>query len=411
MFQPSFVINSRILRYISRIEGAKSLIDNAALIPAWEVQFRSEAQARIVHHGTHLEGNDLSLTQARRVIEQVEEIEEESKGKRKVILRPESVADKAGVVGRDRDIQEVINYRNVLRFIDTLSAPHIKEKLPGVWINQKGMNHRLSKRKDPPRQIIDKNRPELRMYPYYTGKELLMIHALTLEKILTQEKNGSFRTTRVVIKDASSGEVTYRPPPPVEVKYQIEEYFEWLNSLSSREEHPVIRAGITHFELVRIHPFVDGNGRVARAFTTLVLFREGYDIKRFFSLEEYYDSDPLGYYGALQSVNRANGDLTPWLEYFTLGLAIELEKVKEKVKRMSLDSHLRDSVGKQISVSERQIKLIERLKDIGELGVPDAREILPMVSDDTILRDFNNLIEKGVIKKKGQTKGARYVLR
>ncbi|OGD62971.1 hypothetical protein A2160_04375 [Candidatus Beckwithbacteria bacterium RBG_13_42_9] len=72
---------------------------------------------------------------------------------------------------------------------------------------------------------------------------------------------------------------------------------------------------------------------------------------------------------------------------------------------------MRDSVGKQISVSERQIKLIEKLKEIGEISVPDARQVLPMVSDDTILRDFNDLVEKKIIKKKGHTKGARYILK
>lgn len=410
MFQPNYTINSNILRYISRIEAAKSLIDNAALIPAWEAQFRTDAEARTVHHGTHLEGNDLSLTQAKRVIEEVEREEEKSK-KKKASLVPEKLADKAGVVGRDRDIQEIINYREVLKHIDILTSSQKKEIPPRLWINQRGINHRFSKRKNPPKQRIDKDRVELKMYPYYSKEELLKIHKLTLHRILPKDKTGKFRTTRVVVKDVSTGEITYQPPLPVEVKYQIEEFFEWLNAMTSREEHPLIRAGITHFELVRIHPFVDGNGRVARAFTTLVLFREGYDIKRFFSLEEYYDHDPLGYYGALQSVAQARGDLTLWLEYFTLGLAIELEKVKEKVRKMSLDSHMRDSFGKQISVSERQIKLIEKLKDVGELGVPDAREVLPMVSDDTILRDFTDLIEKGVIKKKGKTKGARYVLR
>ena len=409
MFQPNYIINSKILKYISWIEAAKSLIDNAALIPAWEAQFRTEAEARTVYHGTHLEGNDLSLTQAKKVIEQVEEAEGKKKGK--VSLKPEKVADKAGVVGRDRDIQEIINYRNVLKYIDSLSASRKKEIPPRLWINQRGINHRLKPAKKPPKVIIDKNRPELKTYPFYSEKELLKIHQLTLEKLLPAEKTGKYRTTRVVIKDSASGKVTYRPPPPVEVKYQIEEFFEWLNSLSSRDEHAVIRAGIGHFELARIHPFVDGNGRVARAFTTLILFREGYDVKRFFSLEEYYDYDPMGYYGALQSVEKAKGDLTLWLEYFALGLAVELEKVKEKVKKMSLDSHLRDSYGKQISVSERQIKLIEQLKDVGEISVPDARQVLPMISDDTLLRDFNDLIEKGVVRKIGRTKGARYVLR
>jgi Fic family protein len=400
------------------VEAAKSLIDNAALVPAWEAQFQRDATARTVHHGTHLEGNDLSLTQAKKVIAQVEEDEEKTskKGKKVAQKKPaadaEKVADKAGVVGRERDIQEVINYRNVLKYIDELAKPQraITRKTPRIWINRRGMNHRKMPALPTP-QFPEENLPQIGTMAYYSEAELLTIHRLTVERILTQERAGQYRTTRVVIKETDSGKVTYRPPLPVEVKYQVEEFFEWLNSLTAKDDHPVIRAGIAHYELVRIHPFVDGNGRVARAMATLILFREGYDIKRFFSLEEYYDQDPIGYYGALQSVLKQNGDLTTWLEYFTLGLAAELEKVREKVQKMSLDVHLRSKTGKQISVSERQIKLIEQLKELGELGVPDARRVLPMVSDDTILRDFNDLIKKGIVKKKGQTKGARYTLR
>lgn len=395
------------------------MIDNAALVPAWEAQFQRDATARTVHHGTHLEGNDLSLTQAKKVIAQVEEEEEKAAGKgkkaapkKKKPAKAEEVADKAGVIGRERDIQEVINYRNVLKYLDQLAQVQRtnQKKVPRVWINRRGINHRKVYPLPVP-HFSQEDLPSVGKMPFYSEEELLTIHKLTVERILPEEKAGQYRTTRVVIKEADSGKVTYRPPLPVEIKYQIEEFYEWLNSLTARDEHPVIRAGVGHYELARIHPFVDGNGRVARAMATLILFREGYDIKRFFSLEEYYDNDPIGYYGALQSVVKKKGDLSTWLEYFTLGLAAELEKVKDKVQKMSLDVHLRSKAGKQISVSERQIKLIEQLKEVGQLSVPDARGVLPMISDDTILRDFNDLIKKGIAKKKGQTKGARYTLR
>jgi SAM-dependent methyltransferase len=106
----------------------------------------------------------------------------------------------------------------------------------------------------------------------------------------------------------------------------MEELLQFINNKENMDIHPVLRSGIVHYELVRIHPFVDGNGRVARALSTLLLFLEGYDIRKFFSLEEYFDSDALDYYKALQSVARNQGDLSVWLEYFTKGLSIELSK-------------------------------------------------------------------------------------
>ena len=100
-----------------------------------------------------------------------------------------------------------------------------------------------------------------------------------------------------------------------------------------------------HYELVRIHPFTDGNGRVARAMALLVMLREGYDVKRFFSIEEYYDQHGGAYYKALQEVKETRGDLTPWLEYFTLGLAAELTRVKQQVLKLSRDLQLKGELG------------------------------------------------------------------
>lgn len=347
MFVPNYTISSGILKNIASIEAAKALIDNAPLVPSWENQFREDAAIRAVHFGTHLEGNDLTLDQTKKVI------------------------DGEKVVGRPRDIQEVLNYRQVLEYIDKL------QKKDG-----------------------DQS---------YKQLQLKKIHSLTVEKLLDEKFCGVYRYSKVVIKDSLSKQIAFVPPLPIEVPYQIEDFFNWLNSTDGKRTHPVLRAGIVHYELVRIHPFVDGNGRLARAFATLVLFKEGYDIKKFFSLEEYYDHDAAGYYKALQSVV-VEKSLTSWLEYFTLGLSVELGKVKEKVESLSLDSGLKNKLGKQIALSERQVKVVRYLKNHNSLLMNDAKKLLPMVSDDTILRDLRDLIKKGIILREGRTKGVKYRL-
>ena len=186
----------------------------------------------------------------------------------------------------------------------------------------------------------------------------------------------------------------------------------WLNATKPDDFHTTLKAGVAQYEVVRVHPFLDGNGRVARALATLILFREGYDVKRFFSLEEHYDRDPLHYYQALQSVVQNHGTITPWLEYFTEGLAIELTRVKEKVKSLSTDLKLKKSLGgKPLALTERQIKMIEYVQENGFLQNKAFFELFPMVSEDTVLRELKDLMEKGIVKKEGSTKGARYVLR
>lgn len=357
MYTPKFSITHKILKNIGVIEGAKEVIENAPLVPAWEAKFREEAKLKMVHFGTKIEGNDLSYTDAEKVIS----------------------GQQDQIVGRDRDIQEVINYRNVIDYLDEA----ISEK-EGDFLA-------------------------------YTAEMVLKIHKLTTEKVIPDEETGQLRRVQVVLRNALTGEIGYRPPPAVEVKYLLDDFLFWLNNPDSREIHTVIRAGISHYVLTAIHPFVEGNGRTARAFATMVLFAEGYDTRKFFSMEEHFDLDAAGYFGKLVEVsNQAteieNRDLTPWIEYFVEALAIELSKIKDKVRNLSVDMKIRDRVGEQVYLSERQIKLMEYLQAQKEMTMIAARNLLPLVSEDTILRDLKVLMEKGIVKKEGITKAARYVL-
>ncbi len=95
------------------------------------------------------------------------------------------------------------------------------------------------------------------------------------------------------------------------------ELVHWLNN--ERTIHPVLISGIAQFQLVHIHPFLDGNGRTSRLLSTLCLYRNGYDFKRLFSISEYYDRDRSAFYQAIQQVREHNMDLTGWLEYFIEG--------------------------------------------------------------------------------------------
>lgn len=357
MFVPKYTITNSILRNIGRIDGAREMILNAPLIPVWEAKFRREAAERMIHHGTHLEGNPLT--------------EEEVKD----VLAGEEV------VARDRDIQEVLNYRNVLKYIDTV-ANSVATGLP---------------------------------YQITIGT-ILEIHRLTTDKILPVEATGQFRVRQVVIKNSKTGVVSYTPPTAVEVPYLLEDLVNWINGASA-DIHPVIKAGIVHYELSRVHPFVDGNGRVARAIAMLVMFLDGYDIRKFFSLEEYYDGDPMRYYLTLQEVSNQlvldthERDLTPWLEYFTEVVAIELNRVKEQVRRISMDASIKDKLGEQVMLNERQTAIIEYLHRHKEMRNKDFRKIFPDFSDDTVLRELKFLKQKGLVKKMGGTKKAIYVLK
>jgi len=168
--------------------------------------------------------------------------------------------------------------------------------------------------------------------------------------------------------------------------------------------------------LIAIHPFIEGNGRISRAFSMLPLYVQGYDIRRLFSLEEYFDRNIEDYYNHIQHTHELNKDifkrdLTEIIEYYTQALSIELSRVKEKVQKLSRDLKLKERLGgKQVQLTERQIKIVEYMQQFGGLRMPDAKNILPMVSDDTIWRDLKKLIDHKIVEKRGSTKGSFYSL-
>lgn len=264
---------------------------------------------------------------------------------------------------RSRDIMEVVNYRKVIKYISDFK---------GVDLS------------------ID---------------FLLKVHQILGDKILVPEMLGVFRKENAVVINSATGEIVFDAVSPYDLNFEISELLEW--DLSNKEIHPILKAGILHYELVRIHPFVDLNGRTARIVATWSMYRDGYDIKKFFSLEEYYDQDLVKYYDALDSAH--SGDLTIWLEYFVQGVSEELTRIKNKILEISRDRRLRMKVG-QVALSERQIKIIDFLETYREIKNPDFTEIFPKVSDDTILRDLKDLIDKKIILKRGRTRGARYIL-
>lgn len=343
MYRPDFAITNKILKNIGEIEAAKEVIEHAPLLPYWEKKFQDDAILRSTHYGTHIEGNELSLTQVQKVF------------------------DGEHVVARDRDVQEVINYRKVVEFIGRKKDVEIDEQ---------------------------------------TIKDL---HKLTVEKILDMDAAGKYREKEVVIRNSITGEVSFRPPHAVEVEWQMKDLIDFIHE--EHDIHPVLKSAIVHYEFVRVHPFLDGNGRVGRALSMLVLFADGYDIREFFSLEEHFDRNAEEYYHALQSVAEQNGDVTSWLEYFTSCLAIELTKIKEKIEHISIDNKLKEKLGgTPVMLTDRQLKIIEYIQEIGYLENKVFATLFPDVSEDTALREIQDLVKKGIVVKKGKTKGVKYLM-
>jgi Fic family protein len=344
MYKPIFTITNNLLNYISQIEAARQIIENAPLVPAWERRFREEAEERTIFFSTKIEGNKLDFDEAKKILDG-EEVK----------------------TFRRRDVKEIVNYREVIEYINKLKSKPISEKLIH-YIHKKVMNGILP------------------------GREL-----------------GRYRKCDEALINSKTYEVVFEPVGADFIEGEVEELLKWLNS-ESKTVHPVVKAGILLYEIARIHPFTDGNGRTSRILATYSLHSDGYDIKRFFSLEEYYDQNLQEYYEALGSVEKNDEDLTLWLEFFTKGLAVELERIKNKILDISKDVRLKKDIG-QVALNDRQIKIINFIQEHGGIKNKEWQDLFPLVSDDSILRDLRDLISKKVVKKEGRTKAARYVLK
>lgn len=348
MFNPNYQISNKILNSIAAIEAAREVIENSPLVPYWERQFREESIIRTVHYSTALEGNPLSLEDVHKVL----------------------TNNDNKIKTYQRDVQEILNYRNVVKYIEGILKT----------------SNRINK------------------------EHLFKIHTLAVEKIVSDQELKTYRTRAWGTKNSSTGEISFVAPSSDEIAQLVDGFFTWVNAEEYQDVHPVLRSGITLAEIARIHPFTEGNGRTARGLATLSLYLDGYDIKRFFCLDEYYDQHSDEYYQAIQTYQKEEDSLIPWLTFFVEGLDIELSRVKARVLDMSKDYRLRKEIG-QVALTDRQEEIIKFIEDHGQIRNQDWQELYPKTSDDTILRDLKDMMDKDLVKKVGKTKAARYELR
>lgn len=344
MFKPNFQYTNTIVKNLTHIAGAQAVIANAPLIPKWQVSLRREALIQSAHSSTAIEGNPLTL----------DEVSELAAGREIMVNR--------------KDKQEVLNYLEALERI-----PEFAEK-------------RTLKKSD-----------------------LLKIHTLVVKDTLDHpDDEGTYRNRQVVVRNRATGQITFKPPETEDVPRLVDDFLKWFKSSEAVELDPVLHAGITHYEIARIHPFIDGNGRTARIVASLVFYVRGFDVKRFFALDDYYDNDRKPYYDALKTVDPKTRDTTAWLEYFSKGIAVSVEAIRKRVIGLSKDIKILKKKG-QFALTERQMKIAERIISKGSITNREARELLGL-SDEGIRKEITKLLELGVLMKVGEGRSTHYVL-
>ncbi len=238
-----------------------------------------------------------------------------------------------------------------------------------------------------------------------TGKAILKLHQdITHYTLEDTYMEGQYRTEPVHIVN-KNGEIVFTPPAANLVRSEMQNFIEWINECSN-ELNPVIVAGIIHYEFVRIHPFVDGNGRTARALAALLLYLRGFDVNQFITLDEYYDYDRPAYYRALNSVDQETLDLTPWLEYFLEGFLISISRIKDQILLFSPA----ETEKKKIRLSEKQMKIIEYIHLKGSITNSELQKLLN-ISRQGSYKYLRSLMDMDMVEKKGRSRSTYYILK
>jgi len=280
-FEPRFEITPLMIRQIMAIARTRGCLDAVRTQPDWIQNLRAEARVKDVLSSVQIEGNSLTREEAFELA-------------------------RHGPRARVRDSErEFLNYLKAFDAIEML-------------------------RDD-------------RKYEVH-ARDLLSLHGMLVKGVRGGDRfAGQFRREEVKIGDKQGEEVLvhHQPPPWTEVDAHVEQLLKWIERVKVKRSHkevvagaddpyvhPVIMAGIAHHRLVWIHPFVDGNGRTARLFTTMLLYLRGYDFKYLFDLSSYYNSNRDAYYAALRTADR-DLDYTAWLTYFMGGFARQMYLIRD----------------------------------------------------------------------------------
>ena len=351
MFKPQYRLTDNIVSMLTSIAESKGVILRAKLLPQNEIKLRRQALIRMTHSSTEIEGNALN-------IQQVEAIMAHQK-----------------VDAPAREIYEVENYFKALKYIDQIIS---KKKL----INE---------------------------------KTLLKIHGLVTDKTLSREQSGHYRQRPVFVVRHRLGftdEIVYRGPEAKDVPRLVGDLMNWLEISAEKEVNPVIVAGIVHQEIAAIHPFADGNGRTARAMATLILYERGYDFRRLFALEDYYNKNRAKYYEAInigRNYEERKTDMTNWLEYFVKGFHEEIDNIKMQIQSLS-SRKINGDIESKIYLDSDALKLLDFLDQLGRITIKDAVDVLncPKRTAQLKLRQLKDL---GLIIQTGKGPAAAYILK
>ncbi len=224
-------------------------------------------------------------------------------------------------------------------------------------------------------------------------KDILEMHSIVMNGLspekgtLRHEVNAIFNTAGIAI---------YMPPPPRHVQGHLERLLKFINS--SKEPFVPIRACLAHYCFEKIHPFLDGNGRVGRLILQAVLQKGGYDMKGLLAIEEYLDTHRSIYYRMLENTEK---DTTDYIEFMLEAIAATSDSAKQMVLE-------KKDAEKEEYLLPRRAEIYSLIKEHQLVSFDQIRRRFMAVNERTLRYDLKKLQDSGFIRKRGTTKGVYY---
>jgi Fic family protein len=242
----------------------------------------------------------------------------------------------------------------------------------------------------------------------YIDLNLSLPFLLKIHELITtgdSEANpGKIRTDQRGVK--SKGKLIYKAPPPNHLTFLLQEFVTWFNKVAKDKNlSPVVAAAICHFWFVWIHPFCDGNGRVARVLTTFLLLKKKSEGVKYFALSDYYNRNKDSYYDALENTNKCDPktpsmnfkeEITSWVSYFIKSYFFQMREIKDvanrilqlniRVDHLRQDGLITDTHNKVLSfLSSREKASYKEIEEHLRVTKPRVHQILNPLRNARIL--------------------------
>ncbi|MDR1168130.1 MAG: Fic family protein [Heliobacteriaceae bacterium] len=225
-------------------------------------------------------------------------------------------------------------------------------------------------------------------------------------------KTGSYRNDsngrmQVVSGSAGKEKVHYEAPKAEFLQSQMSELIDYINK---GNDDLIIKAGIAHLWFVIIHPFEDGNGRIARALTDMLLARSESSSNRFYSMSSQIKKVRKSYYEILKMTEKSSLEITFWLVWFLENLIMAIENSQELLTSIMQKAEFWQK-HQSTSLNERQIKILNKVLDGFEGNLTTVKwSKICNCSQDTAARDIADLMAKGILTKKGEARATHYLI-